>query len=62
MFLVGSVGSHMILWSYIILHDPSVILNILVRWDCKIVQSYDPDCDFDNHSYQYLKPKIIIFP
>ena len=25
------------------------ILNILVRWDRKIVRSYDPDRDFDNY-------------
>ena len=26
-----------------------MILNVLVRWDHKIVQSYDPNRDFDNH-------------
>ena len=31
------------------MYDPSVILNVLVRWDHKIVRSYDPDRDFDNH-------------
>ena len=56
MFFVGSVGSvesHTILRSYTILHDPmydpSAILIVLVRWDRKIVRSYDPDRDFDNH-------------
>ena len=65
MFLVGSVGSvksHTILRSYTILHDPtrsyvrsyhfydpSAILIVLMRWDRKIVRSYDPDRDFDNH-------------
>ena len=56
MFLVGLVGFHTILydptrsyvWSYYF-YDPSAILNVLVRWDRKIVQSYDPNCDFDNH-------------
>ena len=57
MFLVGSVGlvgSHTILRSYIRsyhFYDSNVILNVLVRWDCKIVQSYDPDCNFDNHGW-----------
>ena len=48
MFLVGSVGSHMILHDP--MYDPSTILNVLVRWDRKIVRSYDPDRDFDNHA------------
>ena len=30
-------------------YDPSAILIVLVRWDRKIVQSYDPDRNFDNH-------------
>ena len=30
-------------------YNPSAILNVLVRWDRKIVRSYDPDRDFDNH-------------
>ena len=30
-------------------YDPSAILIVLVRWDHKIVRSYDPDRDFDNH-------------
>ena len=69
MFLVGLVGSHMILRSYTILHDPTIftilydptrsynfydlntILNVLVRWDHKIVWSYNLDRDFDNHDY-----------
>ena len=31
-------------------YDPSVILNVLVRWDRKILRSYDLDRDFDNHA------------
>jgi len=29
--------------------DLNAILNVLVRWDCKILRSYDLDRDFDNH-------------
>ena len=58
MFLVGSVESHSILRSYTILHDPtydpSATLIVLVRWDRKIVRSYDPDRDFDNHGLHHL--------
>ena len=58
MFLVGSVESHTILRSYTILHDPtydpSATLIVLVRWDRKIVRSYDPDRDFDNHRLHHL--------
>ena len=58
MFLVGSVESHTILRSYTILHDPtfdpSATLVVLVRWDRKIVRSYDPDRDFDNHGFHHL--------
>ena len=56
MFLVGLVGSHTILRSYMILHDPMydpiifTILNVLVKWDSKIMRSYDPDRDFDNYA------------
>ena len=63
MFLVGLVGSHTISYNPMILYDstrfyiqsyhfyhPSAILNILVRWDRKILQSYDLDRDFDNHA------------
>lgn len=32
-------------------YDSSAILIVLVRWDRKIVRSYDPDRDFDNHAY-----------
>ena len=39
-------------WSYHF-YDPNAILNILVRWDRKIVRSYDPDRDFDNHGLDY---------
>ena len=46
MFLVGS---HMILYDSTIFYDPSVILNVLVRWDCKIVWSYNAERDFDNY-------------
>ena len=56
MFFVGSVESHMILYdstrSYVRsyhFYDPSTILIVLVRWDRKIVWSYDPDRDFNNH-------------
>ena len=55
MFLVGSVRSvesHTILRSYVRsyhFYDPSAILIVLVRWDRKIVRSYDPDRNFDNH-------------
>ena len=31
-------------------YDPSAILNVLVRWDRKIVRSYNSDRDFDNHA------------
>ena len=30
-------------------YDPSAILIVLMRWDRKIVRSYDLDRDFDNH-------------
>ena len=30
--------------------DPSAILNVLVRYDHKIVRSYDPDRNFDNYA------------
>ena len=52
--LVGSVGSHMILWSYIWsyhFYDLTTILNVLVRWNCKIVRSYNTDRDFGNHGW-----------
>ena len=42
------VGSHTILRSYHF-YDPSAILNVLVRWDRKIMRVYDPDRDFNNH-------------
>ena len=55
--MVGSVGSHTILYeitrSYLWFYhfyDSRLILNVLVRWDHKIVRSYDPDRNFDNHS------------
>ena len=48
MFLIRSVGSHMILRSYHF-YNPNAILNVLARWDRKIVRSYDLDRDFDNH-------------
>ena len=57
MFLVGS---HIILRSYdptrsyiqsYHFYDPSAILNVLVRWDRKIMQFYDLNRDFDNHAY-----------
>ena len=46
-------------------YDPSAILIVLVRWDRKIVRSYDPDRDFDNHGKKSFvnkctnTPKII---
>ena len=56
MFLVGLAGFHTILYnptqSYVRsdhFYNSSAILNVLVRWDRKIVQSYNPDRDFDNH-------------
>ena len=49
MFLVGLVGPHMILRSYHF-YDLSAILNVLVIWNCKIVRSYNSDCDFNNHA------------
>ena len=56
--LVGSVGSYDVIrsnptWSYIQsyhFYDLATILNFLMRWDRKIVRSYDPNRDFDNHS------------
>ena len=44
----------MILRSYIQsyhFYDLNAILNVLVRWDCKIMWSYNLDRDFDNHAY-----------
>ena len=53
MFLVGSIGR--IPFDPTILYDPtydpSAILNVLVRWDRKIVRFYDLDRNFDNHDY-----------
>ena len=40
-------------WSYHF-YDSSAILNVLVRCDRKIVRSYDPDRDFDNHANMKL--------
>ena len=43
----------MILRSYIQsyhFYDLNAILNVLVRWDCKIMWSYNLDRDFDNHA------------
>ena len=63
MFLVGSVESHTILYdftqSYVRsyhFYDSSVILIVLVRWDRKIVRSYNPYCDFDNHGPSHGQP------
>ena len=63
MFLVESVElveSHTILYdstrSYVRsyhFYDSSAILIVLVRWDRKIVQSYDLDRDFDNHAHNF---------
>ena len=43
--------------------DPATILNFLVRWDRKIVQFYNLDCDFDNHACNYYlkKKKNLLF-
>ena len=35
-------------------YDPCVILNVLVRWDRKIVRFYDLDRDFDNHGWGWV--------
>ena len=45
-------------------YDPSAILNVLVRWDCKIVRSYDLDRNFNNHVYDTfdLRVKDLTFP
>ena len=51
MFLAGLVG---LVRSHMILHDSGAILNILVKWDHKIVRSYDPDRDFDNYANDFL--------
>ena len=48
--LVGSVGSHMILWSYHF-YNLTTILIVLVRWNYKIVRSYNTDRDFGNHGW-----------
>ena len=66
MFLVGSVGSYMILRFYIRsyhFYDYSAILNVLVIWNRKIVRSYDPNRDFNNHEYKcnYKFVSIYIF-
>ena len=53
MFLVGLVGSPTILLQSYNFYDPSAILNVLVRWDRKIVRSYDPNRDFDNHDFHH---------
>ena len=34
-------------------YDPNAILNVLVRWDCKIMRSYNLDRDFDNHVHNH---------
>ena len=66
MFLVGSVGSHTILHdpirSYLRsyhFYDPSAILNVLVRWDSKIMRSYDPNRDFDNHDGGFQLAQLV---
>ena len=39
--------------------DLATILNFLVRLDRKIVQFYDPDCNFDNHEWStYITSKL----
>ena len=68
MLLVVSVESHTILddptRSYVRsyhFYDPSAILIVLVRWDRKIVRSYDPDRDFDNHAFTTLGLSSFLF-
>ena len=35
-------------------YDPCVILNVLVRWDRKIVRFYDLDRDFENYGWGWV--------
>ena len=39
-------------WSYNF-YNSSAILNVLMRWDCKIVWSYDSDRNFDSHGWYH---------
>lgn len=32
-------------------YDPNAILYILKRWNCKVMQFYDPNHDFNNHDH-----------
>ena len=63
---------HNPIWSYTILYDPTrsyirsyhfydpnAILNVLVRWDSKIMRSYDPDRDFDNHDGGFQLTQLV---
>ena len=53
---VESVGSHTIWWFYTRsyhFYTPSAILNVLMRWDRKIMRFYNPNRDFDNHDFNY---------
>ena len=62
MFLVGSVGSHTILHDpirFYHFYDPSAILNVLVRWDSKIMRSHDPNRDFDNHDGGFQLAQLV---
>ena len=65
--MVGLVGSYTILWSYMILYDPTIFtillrfLIFLVRWDRKIVRFYDLDRDFDNHDQDIATHDKLIF-
>ena len=36
-------------------YDPNAILKVLIRWDRKIMRSYDLDRDFDNHGGNNIK-------
>ena len=42
-------------------YDPSAILIILVRWDCKIMRFYDLDRDFDNYAFTTLGLSSFLF-
>lgn len=52
------MGSHMNLRSYYF-YNPSAFLHVLMWWDCKIVQCYDLDRDFDNHGKDYHQSPLL---
>ena len=47
------------------MYDPTIfmifsaILNVLVRWDSKIMRSYDPNRDFDNHDGGFQLAQLV---